>query len=90
MYQMDVIDWTVVFAPFLSVAVMLFLMMLTIACYMKWRYFLVMITLFLFSIVIGMISIAEASIPFTPWFQIFFMVFETIFFYLCTNNFMRL
>ena len=44
--------------------------------------FVVIVVIFLFSIIIGVSSIASVSIPFSPWFQLFFLLIQTIFFIL--------
>ena len=66
----------------LTVFMMVFLMVLMLYFYMKINKFLPILVIFLFSIVFGMTSFVVAYIPFTPYIQIFFMLFHTIFFYL--------
>jgi len=65
-----------------SIIFIIMLMVLMIYCYVKIDSFLPVLVVFLFSIVIGMISFSGSYLPFTPWFQLFFMLFQTIFFYL--------
>ena len=66
----------------LSIFMLIFLMILMLYFYMKVKRFLPTLILFLFSIIFGMTSFNVAYIPFTPWAQIFFMLYQTIFFYL--------
>jgi len=65
---------------FASITIMLVLIVLTLYSYLKIKSFLPITIVFLFSIVIGTSSLEGAFIPFTPWFQIFFVLFQTIFF----------
>ena len=65
-----------------SIIFIILLMVLMIYCYVKIKKFLPILVVFLFSIVIGMLSFSGSYLPFTPWFQLFFMLFQTIFFYL--------
>lgn len=65
-----------------SIILMVLLMILMIYFYVKIRRFLPVLIIFLFSIVIGMVSFSCSYLPFTPYFQIFFMLFQTILFYL--------
>lgn len=67
---------------FASMATMIILIVLMIYFYMKVKEFLPILVVFLFSIVIGMVSFGGAFIPFMPWFQICFMLIQTVFFYL--------
>jgi len=72
--------------PVLGIIILIILMGLMIFFYSKhtYFYFLPILVVFLFSIVIGMSSISESNIPFTPWFQIFFLLIQTVFFMLHT------
>lgn len=55
-------------------------MIIMVVLYTKVRIFLVILTVFLFSLVIGMSSLEQFDIPFSPYIQIFFLVFQSIFF----------
>ena len=66
----------------LSIFMLVFLMILMLYFYKKIESFLPTLILFLFSIIFGMTAFSVAYIPFTPWIQIFFMLYQTIFFYL--------
>lgn len=66
--------------PMLGVVILLVLMVVMFQLYVKARRFLPILVVFLFSIIIGMDSLAEGNIPFTPYFQIFFIMFQSVFF----------
>ena len=68
----------VMFASILGLVIMMILM---IYAYKKIRRFLPVLIIFLFSIVLGMMAMSVLGIPFTPWFQLFFILFQTIIFY---------
>jgi len=65
-----------------TIFMVVFLMVLMLYFYTKIANLLPTLMLFLFSIVFGMTSFGVAYIPFTPYIQIFFMLFQTILFYL--------
>ena len=65
-----------------SIIFIILLIVLMIYCYVKIKRFLPILLVFLFSIIIGILSFSGSYLPFTPWFQLFFMLFQTIFFYL--------
>lgn len=65
-----------------SIILLVLLMVLMIYFYVKIVKILPMLIIFLFSIVIGMISFTGSIFPFSPWFQLFFILFQTILFYL--------
>lgn len=64
----------------LMVIVMLFLLILIIALYLKMRVWLLITVVFLFNIIFAFISFNEKLIPFTPYFQIFFMLISGLIF----------
>jgi len=72
---------------FASMIIMIILIVFTLYLYFNTKEFLPILFVFLFSIVIGMTSFEGAFIPFTPWFQIFFVLFQTIFFVLKALNY---
>ena len=78
--EMEFLDWNTIFAPFLALFVLIIFITLMILAYYKFRIFLVILIIYLFSIVIGVMSIGINDIPFTPYLQIFFLVFQSIFF----------
>lgn len=56
------------------------LIIIMIVLFKYLRVFLVILVVFLFSLVIGMIAIEDGSIPFSPYLQMFFMVFQGVVF----------
>lgn len=66
--------------PLLSGLFLLFLFIIMIYCYKKLRIFYIILIIWLFSLVIGMESIVNNDLPFSPYFQIFFMLFQTLIF----------
>ncbi len=64
------------FQPILSFIILLILMILMLVVYLKVRIFLVVLVIFLFSLVIGIGALVESNIPFTPYIQIFFLMFQ--------------
>lgn len=67
---------------FASILIVVMLLIVMIYLFAKKRFFLPILVVFLFSIVIGMISIENSTIPFSPWFQIFFILVQAMFFLL--------
>ena len=78
--QMDSLDWNMVFAPFINIFILIFFIALMLIFYYKFRIYLIILTIFLFSIVIGIQSISVNETPFTPYLQIFFILFQSIIF----------
>lgn len=76
----DTLNFQSFLTPLISVFILIFLMMLMVYCYRNQRYFLVILTIWSFSLIFGMISIQNWSLPFTPYFQIFFMVIQSVYF----------
>ena len=66
----------------LSVFILIALMLFMLYLYSKVKKTLPVLVVFLFSLVIGMLSISSRGIPYTPYVQLFFILFQTIFFYL--------
>lgn len=62
--------------------ILILLILLMLYLYTKIKEFEPILIVFLFSLVIGVMSLSVIDIPFTPWFQIFFMLFQTIMFLL--------
>lgn len=65
------------FYPLMSFFAIIFLFMLMTFCYLKVRVFLVIIIIYLFSLVIGVMALSESVIPFTPFLQLFFLIFQS-------------
>lgn len=55
--------------------------------YLRVRKFLVILTVFLFSIVFGISALFIASFPFTPYFQLFFIAFQSVMFLKTTQDY---
>lgn len=62
--------------------ILVLLIYLMLYLYLKTEDFEPMLIIFLFSLVIGTMSLSVIDIPFTPWFQIFFMLFQAVLFLL--------
>lgn len=80
--SMELIDWYAIIQPFTIVIILIILMVLMIILYMKLRIFVVILTVFLFSIILGINAISFEFMPFNPYFSIFFILFQTIIFFL--------
>ena len=81
----ETLDLNEILTPLVSVLILILLMVLMVLVYMRLRVFLIILVIFLFSLVIGYYSLeTSADIPFSPYLQIFFMVFQTVFFTLTT------
>jgi len=76
---------------FFSILFLLILMVLMIYFYSrhKYQYFLPILVVFLFSLIIGFYSLASKGFPFTPYFQLFFMLIQTVFFILHALEFFK-
>ena len=74
-----------------SILIMVFLMVLMVYFYTRhtYKFFLPILTVFLFSIVIGMLSISSLGIPYTPWFQLFFLLIQSVFFIVNSLEFFK-
>lgn len=59
------------------ISIMLFLIILMLFLYKKIDKFLPTLILFLFSLIIGVSSIAIVNLPFIPYFSLFFILFQT-------------
>lgn len=68
------------FTPILDVGILIIFMILMIFLYIKIRIFPLILLVLLISLVIGLVSIELQYNPFTPYFQVFFIAFQTIFF----------
>jgi len=54
--------------------------------YTQIKRLLPIIAIYLFSIIIGMYSMSLIDFPFTPMFQLFFILFQSILFYMSVIN----
>ena len=66
---------------FAFILMLILMMVLMIYAYKKMRKFLPVLIIFLFSLIMGMSSMSVIGFPHTPWFQLFFMLFQTVIFY---------
>lgn len=82
MYDMNQLDWSLVLIPFLSIFIIIVLLLLMLYLYLKARNFLIILVVYLFSLIIGISSLTTLYIPFTPFIQIFFILFQTVIFIL--------
>ena len=69
-----------------SILILVLFIIFMVYLYQKVKKFLPELVVFLFSIVIGMLSISSLGIPYTPWIQIFFILIQGIFFYLAVER----
>lgn len=74
--QIERVDMFEIIQPILTVFILLILMLIMVIIYIKIKNLLVIIVIFLFSLIIGMTSLTIEAIPFTPYIQIFFMLFQ--------------
>ena len=65
-----------------TITIMILLLVLMIYFYVKVRKFLPILVIFLFSLIIGMTTFSSFSIPYYPWFNLFFILFQSIIFML--------
>jgi hypothetical protein len=66
--------------PFLEFGFIIFLMLTMIYCYKKMRIWVIMVLIYGFSLIFGMMSIMSFSVPFSPYIQMFFILFQTLLF----------
>jgi len=77
---MEILDWGTVLEPFIALFILIILMIIMTILYLKIRLFLPILVVFLFSIIIGFDSMSYDYIPFNPYFSIFFILFQSVFF----------
>lgn len=68
------------FYPLMTFFSLLFLLVFMVYAFIKIRRFLVIVVIYLFSLIIGLYGFSESNIPFTPYFQIFFIIIQSVFF----------
>lgn len=76
MFQVD--DFRV-YEPMITVFMLIFIMIISVIIYLKARRWVLMLTVYLLSLILG-IQALNVSLPLAPYFQIFFIMFETILF----------
>jgi len=77
---MEILDWSIVLEPFIALFILIILMIIMTILYLKIRLFLPILVVFLFSLIIGINSMSYDYIPFNPYFSIFFILFQSVFF----------
>lgn len=78
MILQEIIDIGFDLNAMLSVFFIMALIGLMIICYLKIRIPLVILLIFLFSLIIGIMFLEVDGIPFTPYIQLFFLFFQAI------------
>lgn len=76
------LNYTTWINPFIEFFFLMGLIITMIYMYRKMRIWVLILFIFLFSIIFGMISIMNFSVPFSPYIQIFFILFQTIVFFI--------
>ena len=71
----------------LSLIILFSLLIIMVVLYTKIRVFLIILTVFLFSLIFGIFCIIDNVIPFTPYFQLFFLLFQGILFLLTSLDY---
>ena len=66
----------------MGVIILFFLMILMALLYYKTRYTFIMILVYLFSLLIGINALNDYSIPFSPYLQVLFLLFQSLLFLL--------
>ena len=66
--------------PYMTFATLIILIILNLYCYLKVRRFLINLVIYAFSLIIGFNAFNESTIPFTPYIQIFFIMFQSTIF----------
>lgn len=66
---------------FACILMLILMMVLMIYAYKKIRKFLPVLIIFLFSLIMGISTMSVLGFPHTPWFQLFFILFQTVIFY---------
>ena len=61
-------------------SIMLFFIVLILTLYLKYKMFHIIIIVYLFGFIIGVMSFTIGYIPFSPYIQIFYLVFITVIF----------
>ncbi|MGB5911851.1 MAG: hypothetical protein WBH31_11710 [Promethearchaeia archaeon] len=76
-YQFEMFD---ALQPILTFLIIIVLMAVMLIVFLKIENWMVCLVILLFSLIIGILSISMGDIPFTPYFQIFFIVFQSVIF----------
>lgn len=70
--------------PVIATFILIFLVALMILIYAKFRVFILALIVEIFSLIIGLNALGINGIPISPYFQLFFVLIQTIFFVLIT------
>ena len=72
------LNQTIEFTPFIEFLFIIFLIVLMVYLYTKMEGYWLMIITLIFSSIIATISITNYILPFTPYIQTFFIIFQLI------------
>ena len=75
--QTSLIEFNIL-TPLVEIIFFIFLMVLMLYCNNKMDGFWLMSIILMFSVIIGLISITNMLLPFTPYIQSFFIIFQSI------------
>jgi hypothetical protein len=80
--NLDMLDWSNIFAPMSTIAIYIIFiaLMIIVLHFEKIRIFTIVLVIFLFSIVIGILSMSIQELPFNPYLPLFFILFQSILF----------
>ncbi|MGM0496044.1 MAG: hypothetical protein ACQERX_05230 [Bacillota bacterium] len=74
----DLLNYSSILTPLIEVFILIFLMLIMVYLYKNMRVVALMMICLMFSVIIGVISITNWSLPFTPYLQVFFILFQLI------------
>jgi len=77
MFQIDLIEFDMI-SPLIEIVIIIFLIILMIYCYRHFDGFWIMTIILVFSVIFGIISLANFQLPFTPFIQTFFIVIQLL------------
>lgn len=80
--QLDFLESIDILLPILSFFLMIFLMLIMLYLFLKYRIWYLILVIELFSLIIGINALGVEGIPFTPYFQILFLIFQTFIFFI--------
>ena len=75
-FQLEDFNFSSDLTPVIEVFLLIFLLCLQVYFLKKKNVFILVVVVLLFSLIIGVISIVNYSLPFTPWIQLFFILFQ--------------
>lgn len=65
---------------FAHISILIILLILMIYYSKRIKYYTTIITIYLFSLILGFESLTHPHTPFSPYFEIFFIIFQTVLF----------